>query len=312
MPAATDVNTPSSAVISTPFYQPATFVGTVSSVDSANQVSLTGASFGTLANTLARFKSGNSVGRFFQVTANTATQVTLDTSAAGGSGYTLTTGSPSTTQTQVAVGDSVEILPANTLSTLFGSTSATVPFQQGTSATGADNVLLFNGTSWDTYYFNGSTNHWRKSGNLNNQDNVVVLPDRGIFIVRRATSALPLTFLGAVPSSTEKTDFPGAGSSFRSVRFPVDTTLGTLALQTLPNWTTGTSASGIDNVLIWGGTSWGIYYYNGSTSHWRKSGNLNNQDTLAIPTGTAIFVSRVSSAAGSTSTLTQTLPYSLN
>ena len=308
--AAADVNNPASTVISVPFYAPASFVGGVSTVDSSNQLSITGAAFtpGQYAATpfLARLKSGASTGRFFIVSGNTATQLTLDTTTAG---YTLTTGAPSTTQAQVVAGDSVEILPANTLSSLFGSTAGTVPFQQGSSASLADNVYLFNGSSWEVCFYNGT--HWRQVANLNNQDNKIVLPDRGIFLIRRGTGVLNLTFLGTVPSTTERTDLTGPGSTFKSNRFPVDTTLGALALQNLPSWQSNASASLADNVYLWEGANWGVYFYNNTTSHWRRVSNLNNQDTKAVPLGTAMFVIRQSAAAGSTSTFTQVLPYTL-
>src|SRR4051812_39286274 len=81
VPAAPSASVPSNVSISVPFYPVADFVGAVSTVDSSNQISLSGAAFGNLTTTphLARFKPGNSVGRFFFITANTATQVTLDT-----------------------------------------------------------------------------------------------------------------------------------------------------------------------------------------------------------------------------------------
>jgi uncharacterized protein (TIGR02597 family) len=307
--AAVNATTPSSSVVSAPFYQIAKYQGALTSLDSSNQVSFSGGGLTALLTTppyLARFKSGTSTGRFFIVTSNTDTQLTLDTTTAG---YTLTTSAPTNTQAQIAVGDSVEILPANTLGTLFGTNS--VPFQTGATANAADNVLLFNGTSWDVYY-NNATN-WKKSGSLANQNNTIVLPDRGMFIVRRATSALTLTFLGTVPSTTEKTDFPGPGSSFRANRFPVDATLkgasNPLNLQSLPGWQSGASASAADNVYLWNGTSWSVYYYNGT--NWKKSGSLAIQDSTVIPLGTAMFIVRQSSAAGNNSTLTQALPYSL-
>jgi uncharacterized protein (TIGR02597 family) len=304
VPAATDASNPASTVISAPFYAVADFVGAVSSVDSSNQLSVSGAAFGSLTGTphLARLKSGASIGRFFVVTANTATQLTLDTTTAG---YTLTTGAPSTTQAQVNVGDSVEVLPANTLGTLFGTSS--VPFQTGASANASDNVYLFNGASWDVYFHNGT--NWRRSGSGLNQNNAVVLPDRGMFIVRRAVSPLSFTFLGTVPSTTERTDFTGPASTFRSVRFPVDTTVLGLGLQALPSWLAGASASASDNLYLWNGSSWSVYFYNGT--NWRKSGSGLNQNTTVIPLGTAMFVVRQSTAAGSTSTLVQTLPYTL-
>ena len=305
VPAAVDASNPSSTVLSAPFYTPADFTGAVGSVDSANQLSITGAAFAagqfTATPHLARMKSGPSAGRFFLITSHTATQLTVDAL-----GYSLTSAAPaSTTQTQVTVGDSCEILPANTLGTLFG--TSTVPFQTGATAADGDNVYLFNGTSWDVFYHNGT--NWKRSGSLVNQNNAVVYPDRGLFVLRRATTPLNLTFLGTVPSSTERTDFPGAVSSFKSVRFPVDTTLLGLSLQSLPNWLAGATAADSDNVYLWNGTSWSVFYYNGA--NWKKSGSLVNANTQVIPLGTAMFVVRQSAATGSQSTLVQTLPYTL-
>jgi uncharacterized protein (TIGR02597 family) len=311
IPAAPNGSTPSNAAISVPFYRPAEFTGAVGSVDSSNQLSISGATFtpspsaGDLVTVphLARLKTGASVGRFFIVTANTATQVTLDTATAG---YTLTTGSPSTTQAQVVAGDSVEILPANTFGSLFG--TSTVPFKTASTADVADNVYLFNGTSWDTYFHNGT--NWRKNPGFTNQNNTVILPDRGLFIIRRDTTGpLNLTFLGTVPSTSERTDYPGPGSTFRSNRFPVDTTLLGLGLQTMPTWQSGSSAGAADNVYLWNGTTWSVFYYTGSI--WRKSPAFNDQGATPIPAGTGIFVVRQSSAQGSASTLLQTLPYTL-
>jgi uncharacterized protein (TIGR02597 family) len=301
--AAADASTPSSTVISVPFYATAEFQSSVSSVDSTSSLSVSSASFGDLVTVphLVRLKTGASTGRFFVITSNTATQVTVDTR-----GYSFVTGAPAnTSQIQVSAGDSAEIVPANTLGTLFGTSS--VPFQTGATANAADNVYLFNGTSWDVYYHNGT--NWKKSGNLANQNNAVVLPDRGLFILRRATSSLNLTFLGTVPSTTERTDFTGPGSTFESSRFPVDTTLLGLGLQGLPNWLAGASASAADNVYLWNGSSWSVYYYN--STNWKKSGSLGTFDSQSIPLGTAMFVVRQSTAQGTTATLVQALPYTL-
>lgn len=310
IPAAASASAPSNTVISAPFYAVAVFQGVVSSVDTASQLSVSGANFTSLLTTppyLARLKTGPSAGRFFIVTGQTATQLTLDTATAG---YTLTTGAPSNTQAQVAVGDSVEVLPANTLGTLFG--TGTVPFQPGASANAADNVYLFNG-GWEVYFHNGSS--WRKTGSFSSQNNTVVLPDRGMFIIRRATTPLNLTFLGTVPSTTERTDFAGPASSFKSNRFPVNMTLGgtgpsALNLQNLPNWLTGASAQGADNLYLWDGTGWAVYFHNGTS--WRKTGSFSSQDTTVVPLGSSMFVIRQSTATGSTATLVQsTLPYTL-
>ena len=117
--------------------------------------------------------------------------------------------------------------------------------------------------------------------------------------------------MGTVPSTTEQTDLNGGsvanpGYTYISNRFPVDTTLLTLALQTTSGWVNGASANGADNVLIFNSTSqtWDTFYYNGT--NWKKSGNLANQNTALIPAGTGVFVIRTGTG---TSTLTQALPY---
>jgi uncharacterized protein (TIGR02597 family) len=309
---AVDSTSPKGTVVSVPFYAVADFVGAVGSVDSASALSISGAAFTvnqfTSTPHLARMKSGASPGRFFVITANTATQLTLDTTAAG---YTLTTGAPGNTQAQVVAGDSVEILPANTLGALFGTSS--VPFQTG-SVNSADNVYVWNKTNqnFDVFFHDGT--NWRKSGSGLNQNDFVILPDQGLFILRRATAPLNLTFLGTVPSTTERTDFVGPTSSFESNRFPVDFTLAgatnPLNLQNLPNWLSG-SVNSADNVYVWNNTNqnWDVYFYN--STNWRKSGSGLNQNSTVIPLGTAMFILRRSSAAGNQSTLVQALPYSL-
>ena len=295
--AATDASTPTSTVISVPFYQTAAFAGPVTSVDSASAVSSSSASW--TANQYAatpfllHFKSGNTVGRYFLITANTSTQLTV-----ANRGYDLTT--------IAAAADTFEILPAYTLGTLFPTSG--LQFQTGPSASQADNILLWNGTTWDTFYNNG--NNWKKGGNLAIQDGVILYPDEGLFIIRRATTPVTLTFVGTVPSTTERSDLVGPASTFVSNRFPVDTTLLSVGFQNLPNWLSGSSASQADNVYIWNGTTWGFFYYNGT--NWRKGGSLVNANTQAIPSGTAMFVIRQSTATGTSGTLAQNLPYTLN
>jgi uncharacterized protein (TIGR02597 family) len=310
---ATDATHPKSTVVSTPFYDLPDFQGAVSSVDSTTQISISGAAFtvNQFSSTphLARFKSGPSVGRFFLIASNTATQLTLNTTR-NSQTYNLTTSAPANAlQLQVNVGDQVEILLAHTLGTLFGTTAATVPLQQATSAQNADNVLLFNGTNWDTYYYNNSANQWRSTG-FTNRNDTIVFPDNGMFIVRRGTAALKLTFLGNVPSTTEKTDIRGPASSMLSVRFPVATTLGGLALQNSPGWQAGTSAQGADNVLLFNGTSWDTYYFNSNANQWRSTG-FTDRGSTPITIGSAMFIVRQSSAQGTNSTFVQVLPYTL-
>lgn len=295
---ASDTNTPSSQVLSVPFYQPAAFAAAVSSIDNSTQFTSNSASWTanqfaqTGAPYLVHFKSGSSVGRYFLIQSNTTNQVTIYPR-----GYDLTA--------TAAAADTFEIVPANTLGSVFGTSS--VPFQTGSTAAVADNVYLWNGTSFDVFYHNGTS--WRGTGFLGSQNATILYPDEGVFLLRRSTAALSLSFLGTVPSTTERSDVNGPASTFVSNRFPTDTTLVALGFQSLPNWQTGTTAATADNVYIWNGTSWDVYYYNGSS--WRATGFLGSRDSTVIPTGSAVFVVRRSSASGTTASLAQALPYTL-
>ena len=292
--AAADAANPTNFTFSIPLYATADFTSAVVSVDSANQFTMSSAAWTagqfTTSPHLVRVKTGTNVGRIFLISANTTNQLTVIL--------------PATVPTLVgllAVNDSCEILPANTLATVFGPTATGL--LTGASAGVADNVLLWNGVTWDTFYNNGT--NWKKSGNLSNQNNVVIYPDDGLFISHKGLSATSLTIMGTVPSTTELSELDGsAGATFLGNRFPVDTTLLSLGLQTTPNWTNGASAGVADNVLLWNGTTWDVYYYNGT--NWKKSGSLANQNTTVIPTSTAPFITRKD--AGS-SVLTQVLPY---
>lgn len=293
---AADASTPVSTVFSIPLYNKAVFGGPVVSVDNSTAFS-TSAAWSVnqfiAGPYLVHVTAGASVGRTFLITANTTSQLTVVNR-----GYDLTT--------TLAAGDTFEIIPANTLGSLFGTNN--VPFQTGNSASQADNVLLWNGTNWDTYYHNGTS--WRRSGSLQNLNATILYPEEGFYVTRRATAPLTLPFVGTIPSTTERTDLPGPGGTFIANRFPFAATLNGMGFQNMPGWQTGISASQADQVLLWNGTNWLVFYFNGS--NWKRSGSLQKFDTQPIPFGSAMYISRQSSASGSESTLTQPLPYPLN
>lgn len=326
VPGGGSVSAPTNTTISVPLYNTPDFSGVVASVTSPDLITLTGANFSVtpspvfadVANPrLVRVTASATaahVGKFFLVTTNTTNQLTV-------------TGVADVTAV-VSAGDSCEVLPANTLKTLFGDTlanatsvfvgypavQATDWFFTGASAGAADNLLIWDPAAtpqptWVTFYNNGT--NWKKSGNLGNQNNTIIYPDDGMFVVRRGSTALSLTLKGTVPSTAEQTDLAGAGSTFISNRFPVDMQLVQTGIQLTTGWVTGASANAIptpDKVFIWDPAAspvptWGIYYHNGTI--WKRSGNLSSQDAKLIPVGTAVFITKSSAA----STLTQALPY---
>jgi uncharacterized protein (TIGR02597 family) len=295
--------------LSVPFYGAAVQTGTISSLSGTNSLSVSNASWtanqyayttGTTPYYLL-LNSGSNTGRYFLITSNSTSQLTVNTN-----GYSFVTGAPTnSSQIQVQVNDSVGIVPANTLSGVFG-TGASCVLATGPSASSADNVILWNGATWNTYYNNGT--NWKQSGSLLNQDYAPTAPDAGVFIVRTATTSVNLVVGGTVPTTAARSDLPGQGYSFFINRFPLDTTLSALGLQAMSNWQSGSSASSADNVFLWIGSTWASFYYNGT--NWKQAGSLLTFDTQAVPAGSALLIWRQSSAAGSAATLVQTLPYS--
>jgi uncharacterized protein (TIGR02597 family) len=301
VPAAASATSPSNAAVSVPFYAGLIPAGSIKSVDSASSFSIEGANWVvnqfTAAPHFVRIKSGAQTGRLFLITAHTANQLTVETR-----GYTLVSGAPATTgQIQLQTTDTAEIIPAHTLGTLFGAGA----IGTGASAAVADNVIIWDGSQWVVYFHDGTS--WLKSGSFVSQNDAPVRPDTTMFIVRRALTPLDLVLIGTVPSGLERTDIPGPGSVFASRRFPVDTTLGALGLHSLPGWAAGSSASAADEVDLWNGSTWESFYYNGS--NWKKAGSFVNADSQPVAAGTGLFITRRSSATGTTATLAQPLPY---
>ena len=306
IPAAVDAATPSNTTVSIPLYATADYVSTVATIDSPTQFTLTGAAWtvgqyaSTAAPRLARVKASTTaahVGVFFLVSANTTNQLTV----------TLPAG-VADVNTVLSVGDSCEVVPANTLGSVFGTVANPPVLTGGATPDVADNVYVWSGTGWDPYFWNGTI--WKKTGGID-RSGTVLYPDEAVFVIRRDTaSAATLTLMGTVPSTSEQTAIAGSGSTFLSNRFPVDMTLGTvptptmpaLNLQNLPGWVGGATPDVADSVYIWSGTGWDPYFWTGTI--WKKTGNLDRSNTV-ITAGTGVFVTH----AGAALTLTQALPY---
>jgi uncharacterized protein (TIGR02597 family) len=296
------VASPSYTPLSIPLYTNAVFSGSVISVDSATQATLSGAvwtagQFATSsAPRFAKVTAGSGIGRSFLITANTSSQLTLSLA------HTPTI---SDLRTVLSAGDTISIIPANTLGSIFGST--TPKLVPGASASAADNVYLLNGPGlgWSTYYHNGT--NWRKAGSLASQNDTILYPDEGILVVHIGASPVTLMLSGRVPATTEKSDISATGSTFASQRFPVDMQLLAVGYHLLPGWVSGATVSTADNVWAWSTAlkKWEQFYYNGT--NWRKAGSIANQNTKVLAAGSAVIVIR--SGTSTAATLSQSLPY---
>jgi hypothetical protein len=217
--------------------------------------------------------------------------------------------------------DKFEILPVDTFGTLLG-TSLPV---QGTPAAGgklagaatmaqADTVSIWNGTLWLTFWFNTTLNHWVQgdTGNTTDRNNYVIRPDAGILVTRKG-DAVTLTLVGRTPASSLRARYLNSGVSFVGL-FPITTTLAGLQLQNLPGWvgvadSDGTTSTAIDRVSVWNGTQWLTFYYDTSTSIWRRTTDGSDRSTYTVQTpDRPIMIQKAGTATGS-SYLAQSAPY---
>jgi uncharacterized protein (TIGR02597 family) len=264
----------------------------------ANTISASGAGWtANLGNPSApwyvRITSGPSEGKLLDITANTATTLTVS-------------GANVTTLGLTAGVDTFELVPADTLWSFFGADTV----QGGTSAATADNVQVRSGTSWLAYYFDTNLGHWRRTlGPVANLNNVRIRAESGVQIVRRG-GGLTLTFAGRVPTTTFRAPINNASTTGIHAGFPTDTTLGALAIQTLiPGWRSNAVAANADSVALYQGNAWVSYFHNGS--FWQAvNGAAVDSSNVPISAGSLMTLQRPGGTPGTTD-LVRAIPYAL-
>ena len=186
-----------------------------------------------------------------------------------------------------------------TLATIFGSTNTAG--LQGGSVVSADHVQLWNGTGYDSYYYQtagiGGAG-WRKVGNQSlDASNTVIRPDQNVIIKRVGGASVSLVLSGWVKTGPSSLDIvPG----FNFVPNPYSVAM-TLASSGLYNGNAvtgiaGGNVSSADQVLLWNGTRYETYYYQnagiGGTG-WRKAGEQSvDASGATILPGSAVILRR--------------------
>ena len=276
-------------VVGIPFNRASVFRGIVTSVSGstikAGTPAWTSGQFVSAVHYL-KFRTGPNVGRYFTVTANTAD--TLTVSAPG---------------VAIAENQAFEIFPAQTLGSLFGTTS--VALQTGPDEASADLVRIQNGTVWNTYFHTGT--QWQISGGTSSQNGAVIRPEQGIIVVASGISPVSLALRGSVSITSESSVIPGTGEALVANRLPFDTTLSALKIQSLPGWTKGASASVADNLMRWNGTSWNVYYHTGA--RWQMAGSQASQDGASLPAGESLLIRRRDGSTASAAFLDTAAPF---
>ena len=282
LPAAS-TQSPSLRVLGLPFSRPDVFVGAIASLgENTLRCDSPGWSTGQFSSEphFVRMRSGQGVGRVFLVKSNTADTLTLENA---GPSLSL----------QLGDGNVFEIFPAHTLVSAFGGAGSALKLQAGASEVDADVVRFNSGSSWVSYYHDGS--NWRTPGSTASQNNTIISPDQGIFLVSKSSRNIKVIFGGAISVQRELTAVPGSGEALLPIRFPMASTLNALQLHTQSGWRTAAAASQADKVMLWNGTSWNIFYHTGS--NWEQAGSFANQNNATIPAGGAFLISRFGNAS---------------
>lgn len=265
------------------------------------------------APTLIQITSGAASGRIFLVStgvANTATTATIDTEESGIVNLT-------TLGINAGV-DTYKILACDTIATMFGTPGTTGVLGAATSSSAsADIVQILVAGVWRQYYYSTSgtnANNWLRVGSNALSNNVAIRPDALVLFNRLGNSAINLTVTGTVPKINRSAIIRNAGITALSTGWPADATLGSLSIQTIPGWVSSTvinSAQTADLVQILVGGVWRQYYYTTADNTWRRVGSNAVSGTQPVTAPAGLIVNRKNGTAGTSSTLAQSVPYTL-
>jgi hypothetical protein len=289
-----------------PLQSPAIYRGRVTSV-TADQITVAGdpfdaGAFAASPNWL-RVLEGAQAGRHSLITSNGTNTVTVDLQDGTGQSVALTA-----SWWNVAVGDLVEIAPADTLDSLFGDV-----VNPGSSIFTADTVSLWDGTRWVAYHRSTTHNVWLgQTTGLTPQDDLVIAPHQAWGLTRRPVRpAATLVLPGAVPESRQLLRHFGVSTVYTGVRFPVTQRLEDFAFEGPGSWTSHNNVFAADTVSLWDGTTW-VSYWRTPAGVWRRQGDATEADQSAreIEPGHAVSILRRSAATGVNVFISQPQPYS--
>ena len=255
-----------------------------------------------------RIKSGQAAGYVFQVStsaANTSTTATL-----------LPLGIDLTSLGIVAGTDRYELVPGDTLKSIFGTggNGGNGTVLGATTQANSDVVRVSVGGVWLDYYFHTGANQWRQGTLPVNRDNIAIHPNAGIIYTRKAASNILLPVFGTVPDVGTKTLVGNTGPSVIANNFPVDRAIGSFGIQNIAGFVKANPPSipitSADTVSVWTGLTWSTYHYNSALSQWREGSLPVNRSTIVIPAGRPILIQKKSISTG-TAIFPETMPYSL-
>ncbi len=215
-------------------------------------------------------------GRVFLITNNSQTTVALDMASSSAA----VSGETAAASTFFSVGTLVEIVPAATLSSVFGLGNTLVSGWDAASSylrpsTGDSIFLATDGGGYEEYlyadYADGSSRSdgWYKKGSRYLKNNAVIYPDEAIIIAKRMNGTATFDIDIADNDSPARIFLPEFGSLFVAnnpygmkmllAELIPSTSIGTGTNQFKPGATASTE--GIDLITVLDGSGWTTYWY---------------------------------------------------
>jgi uncharacterized protein (TIGR02597 family) len=273
----------------------AVFVGQIDGGLKAAAGSFTSGQFNqgtTYAKFYVEVMSGANAGSQADIVSNTTDTLTV----VGNAEFQATIGS----------GASVSIRKHRTLADVFGGSSASatatdVLLAPGGTLSAADNVMLYEGGNYKSYYYSSNTLRagWRDSGGILSTDRPIY-QNQGVIIARKSNSDVVAVVVGVVKTGLSLIDLD-AGYTLVSLPAPADATLPSIfggisgsASATDVKIAKGGTLSAADNILVVSPTgSIDTYYYSSNTLRpgWRNSsGDVASSATISG--SAAVFIKK--------------------
>jgi len=225
-------------------------------------------------------------GRYFLISTNTQTSLTLDYSR-------IAHGESSSASSYFSVGDTVEIIPAPTMGSIFGTDTSDLPtgWSYGLPDD-VDWVYLYDSeySAYFPYSFLGSTYEpswprgWYSVRNLGDgvQNNQIIYPDEAFLISKRTSNNATFIFEGTVQTNDQQLFLP-AGDKQILTNNPYGTDL--MLCELIPSTSIGSGTTkfnpgssatdtNMDKITLLQSGTWTTYYYD--------SGSASNPSVTAM------------------------------
>jgi len=218
---------------------------------------------------VARMTSGRGDGRTFEIASREGDQLRLATNE----DLTAT----------ISRGDRFEILPSDTLGSLFGTDGRGLTTNEDPDQ--ADNVSLLKDGKWETYYHNGR--RWLRVGDASrvNRNATPIVPGEGFLFVRRTAAPFALQVSGNVPEDPAFSAPPAVSLALVGNPFPTTRRLGAVAdeldLERGRGW---------DSISVRTAEGWQRYFPKGR--QWVSEGGSVSRRGPLVDAGTAVLVER--------------------